>query len=134
MKCRHFQGDDVRIKGIPHSVDTLARNLFGMIQTIRSRWHSLYSSGTRPGGNQDKTNRPGPMASCRTGVPHGFADSELVVPSAIGPSEPAGDHRVKRILKLTRRVANTKVHLPNSLEQMPDILTYAVPVRECTVR
>jgi pimeloyl-ACP methyl ester carboxylesterase len=107
MKLATFQGDDLRLKRIPNSVDTLAPNnrFVRVIQTMPIApgipYHVI--SGDRgKGGNKDRT---APVMSDGV-VPYWSshldgAQSELVVPSAHGAHQnPQAIAEVKRILKL----------------------------------
>jgi pimeloyl-ACP methyl ester carboxylesterase len=106
MKLATFQGDDLRLKRIPNSVDTLAPNnrFVKAIQTIPLTpgipYHVI--SGDRgKGGNKDKTR---PVMSDGI-VPYWSshmdgAQSELVVPSSHSAHQnPQAIAEVKRILK-----------------------------------
>jgi pimeloyl-ACP methyl ester carboxylesterase len=107
LKVETYQGDDLRLKRIPNSVDTLAPNnrFVKAINTIPITSGIPYHviSGDRgKGGNKDHTN---PV--CSDGVvPYWSshldgAQSELVVPSAHPAHQnPQAIVEVKRILKL----------------------------------
>lgn len=106
MKLATFQGDELRIEGIPNSVDTLAPNnrFVRAIQTMplaKVPYHVI--SGDRgKGGNPDKT---APVKSDGV-VPYWSshmegAQSELVVPSGHSAHQnPQAMIEVNRILKL----------------------------------
>jgi pimeloyl-ACP methyl ester carboxylesterase len=107
MKFATFRGDDLRLKRIPNSVDTLAPNnrFVKAIQTIpltRGIPYHVISGDRGKGGNRDHTN---PV--CSDGiVPYWSshldgAQSELVVPSSHSAHQnPEAILEVKRILKL----------------------------------
>ena len=110
MKLATFQGDDLRLKRIPNSVDTLAPNnrFVRAIQTIPITPGSPYHviSGDRgKGGNRDHTT---PVMSDGI-VPYWSshmddAKSELVVPSSHSAHQnPQAIAEVKRILELHAR-------------------------------
>jgi pimeloyl-ACP methyl ester carboxylesterase len=107
LKLATFQGDDLHLKRIPNSVDTLAPNnrFVKAIQTFPLKSGVPYNviSGDRgKGGNRDKTK---PVMSDGV-VPYWSshldgAESELVVPSSHSAHQnPEAIVEVKRILKL----------------------------------
>lgn len=109
LKIATFQGDDLRLKQIPNSVDTLAPNnrFVKTIQTIPITPGIPYHvvSGDRgKGGNRDRTD---PVMSDGV-VPYWSshlkgAESELVVPSGHSAhQDPQAIAELKRILKLHR--------------------------------
>ena len=107
LKLGTFQGDDLRLKRMPNSVDTLAPNnrFVKAIQTMPLTAGIPYHviSGDRgKGGNRDRT-----APCCSDGiVPYWSshmdgAQSELVVPSSHSAHQnPQAIAEVKRILKL----------------------------------
>jgi pimeloyl-ACP methyl ester carboxylesterase len=107
LKVAAFQGDDLRLKRIPNSVDTLAPNnrFVKAIQTVPIAPDIPYHviSGDRgKGGNKDKTK---PVMADGI-VPYWSshmdgAESELVVPSSHSAHQnPQAIAEVRRILKL----------------------------------
>ncbi len=107
MKVIAFQGDDLRLKGIPNSVDTLAPNnrFVKAIQNVPLTpgvpYHVICGDRGK-GGNHDKT----PPVQSDGVVPYWSshlegAESELVVPSGHSAHQnPQAIAEVKRILKL----------------------------------
>lgn len=107
MKLATFQGDDLRLKRIPNSVDTLAPNnrFVRAVQTIpltRGVPHHVISGDRGKGGNRDRTK---PVMSDGI-VPYWSshmegAESELVVPSSHSAHQnPEAIAEVARILTL----------------------------------
>jgi pimeloyl-ACP methyl ester carboxylesterase len=107
MKIVAFQGDDLRLKRLPNSVDTLAPNnrFVRAIQTIPLTPgipHNVISGDRGKGGNKDKTS---PVMADGI-VPYwsshmDTAESELVVPSSHSAHQnPLAIAEVRRILAL----------------------------------
>lgn len=107
MKLATFQGDDLRLKRIPNSVDTLAPNnrfvkAIQAIPIVPGIPYHVISGDRGKGGNKDRT---APVMSDGV-VPYWSshmegAQSELVVPSSHGAHQnPQTIAEVKRILKL----------------------------------
>ncbi len=111
LKVVSFQNDELRLKRIPNSVDTLAPNnrFVRAIQTIPlnpSIPHHVISGDRGKGGNKDKT----PPVMSDGIVPYwsshmDTASSELVVPSSHSAHQnPRAMEEVKRILGLHANV------------------------------
>ncbi|MES2923776.1 MAG: alpha/beta hydrolase [Verrucomicrobiota bacterium] len=113
MKVATFQGDDLRLKQIPNSVDTLAPNnrFVKAIQNVPLTpgvpYHVICGDRGK-GGNHDKT----PPVQSDGVVPYWSshmdgAQSELVVPSSHSAHQnPQAIAEVKRILKLHSTASN----------------------------
>ena len=112
MKFATFQGDDLQLKRMPNSVDTLAPNnrFVKNIQTIPLTPgipHHVICGDRGKGGNKDKTK---PVMSDGI-VPYwsshmATAASELIVPSGHSAHQnPQAMAEVKRILKLHAKIA-----------------------------